>query len=95
MEQKQIKTGTPPKLLNYKPVYQRFMEANAALLDCYAAIPKDNLKGMNIGQLDTHCTGERETIRRILHSNEMTMTQVVKDRVAVLQAIDRISPGPV
>ena len=85
----------PKPYLNYKPVFQKFIEANSALLDCYAAIGKDNMSGMSIAQLDTHCSGERERIRSILSNNEMTMTQVVKDRVAVLNAINERHPGPI
>ena len=87
--------GEEPKpYLNYKPVFQKFIEANAALLDCYATIGKDNMSSMSISQLDTQCTSERERIRSILNSNEMSMTQVVKDRVAVMKAIDERYPGP-
>lgn len=80
------------QVLNYKPVFQRFIEANEALLDCFAAVPKESLAEMNAGQLDSHCTAERAAIRRILDSNEMTMTQVVKDRVNVLQALQALGP---
>ena len=43
------KTNDEEPVLNYKPVFQRFVEANEALLDCFAAIDKDSLKGMNQG----------------------------------------------
>ena len=66
-----------PQLLNYKPVLQKFVEANAALLDCMAAIPKDSLSDMNSAQMDSNCQREKIAIRSILESNQMTMTQVV------------------
>ena len=53
------------------------------------------MKGMNLAQLDTQCSSQKERIRSILNSNEMTMTQVVKDRVAVLHAINERHPGPI
>ena len=53
------------------------------------------MKGMNQAQLDTQCTSERENIRRILNSNEMTMTTLVKDRVAVLHALNKIQGGTI
>ena len=80
------------QLLNYKPVFQRFIEANEALIDCFAAVPKDSLNDMNSGQLDSHCTSERANIRRILDTNEMTMTTLIKDRINVLQALDALGP---
>ena len=76
-----------PQLLNYKPVLQKFVEANAALLDCMAAIPKDSLSDMNSSQMDSNCQRERIAIRSILESNQMTMTQVVQDRINVMRAI--------
>ena len=74
------------QLLSTKPVFQKFVEANTALLDCYAKIEPGTLKGMSLSQMDTTCSSEKEVVRKILNSNEMTMTQVVKDRVDVLRA---------
>jgi len=33
-------------ILNYKPVFQRFVEANQAMLSCYQNIDKDELGAM-------------------------------------------------
>ena len=63
-----------PQILNYKPVLQKFVEANAALLDCMAAVPKDSIADMSAGQLDSHCQKEKIAIKSILDSNKMTMT---------------------
>ena len=76
-----------PQLLNYKPVFQKFIEANQALVDCMASIPKDEAEGMTAAQLDSQCTREKIAIKSILDSNQMTMTQVVKDRINVLRAL--------
>lgn len=75
-------------ILNYKPVFQRFVEANQALLSCYQNIDKDELGAMPQSALDVRCNREKDTIRSILGSNEMTMTTVVKDRVNVLYALN-------
>ena len=53
------------------------------------------MSGMSLSQMDTQCTAEKDAIRRLLNSNEMTMTQVVKDRVDVLRAYQAANPGPV
>ena len=50
---------------------------------------------MNLKEMDTTCSSEKESIRRLLNANEMTMTQVVKDRVDVLRAYQTANPGPV
>ena len=52
-----------------------------------AAVPKDELAGMSSAQLDSHCQREKNDIRSILNSNQMTMTQLVKDRINVLNTI--------
>ena len=79
-----------PQLLNYQPVFQRFVLANEALLDCMAAVPKDEVKSMSSAQLDSYCQREKNDVRSILDSNRMTMTQVVKDRINVLNTIKEV-----
>ncbi len=82
-----------PQILNYKPILQKFVEANEQLLDCMAAIPKDQLADMSSAQLDSNCQREKIAIKSILDSNKMTMTQVVQDRINVMYAIkERGSP---
>lgn len=75
-------------ILNYKPVFQRFVEANQALLACYQNIDKDELSSATPSALDAKCNREKDAVRSILASNEMTMTTVVKDRVNVLYALN-------
>jgi hypothetical protein len=40
--------------------------------------------------LDAKCSREKEAVKSILSSNEMTMTTVVKDRVNVLYALNEL-----
>ena len=80
----------PASILNYKPIFMKFIEANDALLDCMAAIPKSSIADMSAAQLDSSCQREKIEIKRILDSNQMTMTQVVKDRVNILRTINDI-----
>ncbi len=35
------------QILNYKPVLQKFVEANAAFVDCMAAVPKAEVGDMS------------------------------------------------
>ena len=69
---------------------QQFVEANEAFIDCMAAIPKDGLADMGKGQLDANCVRERNAIKSLLQSNNMTMTQVVKDRINVMKTLKEI-----
>ena len=43
------------EILNYKPVLQKFVEANDALLDCMAAYSKDDAFSMSAAALDSSC----------------------------------------
>lgn len=76
------------KVLDYKPVFQKFVEANQRLLDCYTAIPKADLAEMPQGAMDTKCAKEKGEIRALLESNQLTMTNLVQDRVNVLYLLN-------
>mmetsp|Transcript_5807 Transcript_5807/g.7842 ORF Transcript_5807/g.7842 Transcript_5807/m.7842 type:complete len:95 (+) Transcript_5807:29-313(+) len=78
------------QILNYKPVLQKFVEANEAFIDCMAAIPKESLADMSSAQIDSQCTREKSAIKSILDSNSMTMTQVVKDRINVMKTLKEV-----
>ena len=41
------------EIIGYKPVFQRFAQANEALLDCMAAIPKSDAVEMSAPQQDS------------------------------------------
>ena len=78
------------QILNYKPVLQKFVEANQAFIDCMAGVSKSEVSEMSSAQLDGLCTKEKIGIKSILDSNQMTMTQVVKDRVNVMRTLKEI-----
>ena len=42
---------------------------------------------MSPAQQDNLCVSERQQIKSILESNQMTMTQVVKDRLNVMRTL--------
>ena len=42
---------------------------------------------MSPAQQDNLCVSERQQIKSILDSNQMTMTQVVKDRINVMRTL--------
>lgn len=47
---------------------------------------------MSKSTMDAKCTKQKNEIKAILESNELTMTQNVKDRVKVLYALTEITP---
>ena len=71
-------------------IFFRFVRANKNLMHCYGRIPEEDLKGMSKGQMDTMCQSEKIEIKRILESNEMTTSRIVKDRIHVLEQIAHI-----
>ena len=82
--------GQPAALLNYKPVLQKYVEAHLLLQECMANVPHSDLTDMSAAQLDSQCGREKIAIKSILESNQMTMTQVVKDRLNVMRALKEV-----
>ena len=52
-----------PNVLNYNPVFSRFVEANEGLLDCYQAINMEDYKNMTPSQKNGCCMKEKNTIK--------------------------------
>ena len=76
-------------LLKYTPVFTKFSEANEALMDCYQGVNMADYNSMGKAAQNMLCHKEKTTIKNILTNNEMNMTQVVTDRVAVLYALNK------
>ena len=51
-----------------KPVFQRFVEANQALLACYESYSKDEVLDMG-PKMDTLCVKEKNEIKSLLANN--------------------------
>ena len=71
-------------------IFFNFTDANIALLQCYGKYPEEDLKSMTKHQMDTLCQKEKNAIKKILESNEMTMSRVVSDRIYVLDKVKHI-----
>ena len=50
-------------ILPYKPVFQRFVEANQALIACYQKIDKEEIASSSKSALDAKCPREKDAIR--------------------------------
>ena len=66
------------------------MEANEALLDCYAKFSEQEIKDMTDSQVDQTCKSEQLQVQSILANNKMTMTQNIKDRINVQRALSAL-----
>ena len=76
-------------VLNYKPLFQQFVEANQALLACYHNVPSDLVEDATPGKLDMQCIKEKQAVKSILEGNQMTMSRLVRERYDVLVALNR------
>ena len=65
------------------------MEANQALVKCYQSVDKDIIESGHQGKMDMMCIKEKDAVKSILESNDMTMTRVVKERLDVLMALTK------
>lgn len=70
--------------MNSKPAFQEFVEANQALLNCYNAVSLEDFKKLGESQKESLCAAHKEKVRDILRSNNLTMGNLVKERVEIL-----------
>lgn len=69
------------------PIFTQFVEANKAMLACYNKVDTEQFKGQPEGKASNVCASEREKVKDILKSNELTMTRIVEERVGILQRL--------
>jgi hypothetical protein len=70
-----------------KPAFQEFVEANQGLITCYNAVSLDDYKKMGEGQRDGLCASQKERVREILRSNQLVMSNLVRERVDILHKL--------
>lgn len=75
-------------LIAHKPAFQRFVEANVNLINCFKKVDADELATAQPAQLNAKCNAEKAAVRAILENNELAMTNVVRDRVEILYALN-------
>ena len=73
--------------MNSKPAFQEFVEANQALLTCYNAVSLDDFKKLGEGQKETLCAAQREKVKDLLRTNNLAMSNLVKERVEILHRL--------
>jgi hypothetical protein len=66
-----------------KPAFQEFVEANQALLNCYNSISQEDFKK----QGESVCGSQRERVKDILRSNQLVMSNLVRERVEILHRL--------
>jgi hypothetical protein len=66
-----------------KPVFQEFVEANQALINCYNGVSADDYKK----QGESVCGSQRERVKEILRSNQLVMSTLVRERIEILKTL--------
>ena len=66
-----------------KPVFQDFVEANQALINCYNGVSADDYKK----QGESVCGSQRERVKEILRSNQLVMSTLVRERIEILKTL--------
>jgi hypothetical protein len=66
-----------------KPVFQEFVEANQALINCYNGVSADDYKK----QGESVCGSQRERVKDILRSNQLVMSTLVRERIEILKTL--------
>lgn len=73
--------------MNSKPAFQEFVEANQALLTCYNATSLEDYKKLGEGQKESLCAAQKEKVKDILRTNNLIMSNLVKERVEILHKL--------
>ena len=71
----------------HKPILQEFVEANMALIECYNKVSVDEYKKMSASAQGGLCATHKNKVKAILESNQMTMSRLLQDRIAILHRL--------
>ena len=58
-----------------------------ALLECYRKTTLDDYKKLSAGAQENLCASNKNKVKEILESDQMTMTNLVVDRVEILRKL--------
>ena len=73
-----------------KSYFQQFIEANEALIDCYERAHNKDPRGDS--SILATCTQHREKIETILRNDYLSMTNMVQQRLPILQSLAKKNP---
>ena len=64
-----------------KTTFERFIEANNALSQCYQATPVDKWRQLSATEQSSLCLAERNAVNGFLSSNQVTFANIIKERL--------------
>ena len=72
-----------------KSIFQQFVEANQALIECYNEVDQEPFKGDSSKAASNVCVSQKCKVQDILRSNELNMTRVLTERIAILREMEK------
>ena len=64
-----------------KTTYERFIEANHRLIQCFEGIPVDRYNSMSVDEQNGLCQRERDTVAGFLTNNQVGFANILKERL--------------
>ena len=80
--------------MSKKSAFQQFIEANEALLECYDNVDMDQYKGQPLAKSASVCNSQKEKVKELLRSNQLSMTTLVTERVNILKNLEQTRSIP-
>ena len=72
-----------------KSIFQQFIEANNNLLECYDNIDIEQYKGQPLSKSSGVCLSQKEKVKSLLASNDLTMTKLVTERAHIIRELEK------
>jgi hypothetical protein len=70
-------------MISGNAIFQEFVEANKALINCYYGVSADDYKK----QGESVCGSQRERVKKILRSNQLVMSTLDRERIEILKTL--------
>ena len=65
--------------------YEKFIEANNALRECYEGTKPKDYEGMTPFDKENVCKNEREAVSEFLSNNSLSFRNLVSERIDILE----------
>ena len=64
-----------------KTAFERYIEANNALAQCYQGTSVDQWKQLSASQQQSLCKAEKNTVVEFLNANQVSFANIIKERL--------------
>ena len=59
------------------------------MLDCFDSVDMDQYKGQPLAKSASVCNSQKEKVKELLRSNQLNMTTLVTERIAILRQLEK------